>query len=109
MHQKCCARNFLLCGRRNYFTSEEILTFSRDVTAAIVGIQSNSEKSLCEFDPTTKQNLGNILPLFCTPTQPSHHVSENQELYQARISKRFLKNLCKKPAIIYKYRVFSLT
>ena len=64
MHQRCCARNFLRRGRRNYVTSEEILTFSRDVTAAIVGIQSNSEKSLCEFDPTTMQNLGNILPLF---------------------------------------------
>ena len=25
------------------------------------------------------QNLSNILPLFCTPTWPSHHVSENQE------------------------------
>jgi len=25
------------------------------------------------------QNLSDILPLFCTPTWPSHHVSENQE------------------------------
>ena len=25
------------------------------------------------------QNLSDILPLFCTPTWPSHHVGENQE------------------------------
>ena len=25
------------------------------------------------------QNLSNILPLFCAPTWPSHHMSENQE------------------------------
>ena len=32
-----------------------------------------------EFDSIIMQNLSNILPLFCTPTWPSHHVSENQE------------------------------
>jgi len=26
------------------------------------------------------QNLSSILPLFCTPTWPFHHVSEKQEL-----------------------------
>ena len=33
-----------------------------------------------EFDSIIMQNLGDILALFCTPTWPSHHVSENQEL-----------------------------
>ena len=32
-----------------------------------------------DFDSISKQNLSDILPLFCTPTWPSHHVSENQE------------------------------
>ena len=32
-----------------------------------------------EFDSIIMQNLSDILPLFCTPTWPSHHVSENQQ------------------------------
>ena len=39
-----------------------------------VGVQNNSENSII------MQNLSDILPLFCAPTWPSHHVSENQEL-----------------------------
>ena len=31
------------------------------------------------IDSIIMQNLSDILPLFCTPTWPSHHVSENQE------------------------------
>ena len=46
MYQRWIAHNFFLRGRRNYVTPEKILRFSRDVTAAIVGIQSNSKKSL---------------------------------------------------------------
>ena len=39
-----------------------------------------------EFDSIIMQNLTNILPLFCTPTWPSHHdhVSENQEYAHSR-------------------------
>ena len=39
-----------------------------------------------EFDSIIMQNLSNILPLFCTPTWPSHHVSENQELWNGLTS-----------------------
>ena len=35
-----------------------------------------------EFDSIIMQNLSDILPLFCTPTCPSHHVSATQELYK---------------------------
>ena len=38
------------------------------------------KKVFWEFDSITMQNLSDILPLFCIPTWPSHHVSENQEL-----------------------------
>ena len=44
------------------------------------GVQDNSEKIFWEFDSIIMQNLSDILPLFCAPTRPSHHVSENQEL-----------------------------
>ena len=32
-----------------------------------------------DLDSFIMQNLSDILPLFCTPAWPSHHVSENQE------------------------------
>ena len=32
-----------------------------------------------EFDSTIMQNFNDILPLFCTPIWPSHHLSESQE------------------------------
>ena len=41
-----------------------------------------AEKVFLEFDSNIMQNLSDILPLFCTPTWPSHHVSENQKLAQ---------------------------
>ena len=44
------------------------------------GVQNNSQKVFWEFDSIIMQSLSSILPLFCTPTWPSHHVSENQEL-----------------------------
>ena len=37
----------------------------------MLAVQNNSKKSLI------LQNLSDILPLFCTPTWPSHHVIEN--------------------------------
>ena len=39
-----------------------------------------AKKVFWEFDSIIMQNLSDILPLFCTPTWPSHHVSENQKL-----------------------------
>ena len=38
-----------------------------------------AKKVFWEFDPIIVQNLSDILPLFCSPTWPSHHMSENQE------------------------------
>ena len=43
-----------------------------------VGEQNNSQKSLLGIWFYYYAKLA-ILPLFCTPTWPSHHVSENQE------------------------------
>ena len=53
--------------------------FSRDVTAAMLVYRTITKKIFWEFDSIIMQNLSNILPLFCTPTWPSYHVSENQE------------------------------
>ena len=53
--------------------------FSRDVTAAMLVYSTMAKKVFWEFDSIFMQNLNDILPLFCTPTWPSHHVSENQE------------------------------
>ena len=52
--------------------------FSRDVTAAMLVYGTIAEK-VEKFDSIIMQNLGDILPLFCTPTWPCHHVSKNQE------------------------------
>ena len=38
-----------------------------------------AKKVFWEFDSIIMQNLSDILPLFCTPTWPSHHVNENKE------------------------------
>ena len=53
--------------------------FSRDVTAAMLVYITIAKKVFWEFDSIIMQNLSDILPWFCTPTWPSHHVSENQE------------------------------
>ena len=39
-----------------------------------------AKKVFWELNSIIMQNLSDVLPLFCTPTWPSHHVSENQEL-----------------------------
>ena len=53
--------------------------FSRDVTAAMLVYRTIAKKVFWDFDYNIMQNLSDVLPLFCTPTWPSHHVSENQE------------------------------
>ena len=57
--------------------------FSCDVTAAMLVYRTIAKKVFWEFDSIIMQNLSDILPLFCTPTWPSHHVSENQEFVSA--------------------------
>ena len=47
-----------------------------------------AKKVFWEFDSVIKQNLSDILPLFCTPTWPSHHVIENQELLVVKLYHR---------------------
>ena len=47
--------------------------------AAMLVYRATAKKVFWEFDSIVMQNLSNILPLFCTPTWPSHHASENQE------------------------------
>ena len=59
---------------------------SRDVTAAMCVYQTKAKKDFWEFDSIIMQNLGDILPLFCSPTLPSHHVSENQELFSFNVN-----------------------
>ena len=49
---------------------------SRDVTVAMLVYRTITKKV---FWAIIMQNLSDILPLFCTPTWPSHHVRENQE------------------------------
>ena len=56
-----------------------ILGFSRDATATMLVYRTMAKKFFWEFDSIIMQDLSAILPLFCTPTWPSHHVSENQE------------------------------
>ena len=58
--------------------------FSRDVTAAMLVYRTMAKKVFWEFDSIIMQNLSDVLPLFCTPIWPSHHVSENQELRASR-------------------------
>ena len=54
--------------------------FSRDVTVAMLVYRTIAQKFFWEFDCIIMQNLSDILPLFSTPTWPSHHVTENQGL-----------------------------
>ena len=42
-----------------------------------VGAQNNREKVFWEFDSIIMQNTSHNLLLFCPPTWPSHHVTEN--------------------------------
>ena len=50
-----------------------------------VGVQNNSQKVFWEFYSIIMQNMSDIFPLFCTPTWPFHHVSENQEYEYIKI------------------------
>ena len=58
-----------------------------------------------EFDSIVMQNLSDILPLFCTPTWPSHHVSENQELTHLLDSYFTLETLIQRYAYFSGYEV----
>ena len=60
--------------------------FSREVTAAMLVYRTVVKKVIWEFDSIIIQNLNYILLLFCSPTWPSHHVSENLSL-----DERFLR------------------
>ena len=52
--------------------------FSDDVTAAMLVYRTIVKEVFWKFDVIIMQNVSDILPLFCTPTWPSHHVSETQ-------------------------------
>ena len=49
--------------------------FSCDVTAAMLVYRTIAKKVFWDFDSIIVQNLSDVLPLFCAPTWPSHHVS----------------------------------
>ena len=52
--------------------------FSDDVTAAMLVYRTIVKEVFWKFDVIIMQNVSYILPLFGTPTRPSHHVSETQ-------------------------------
>ena len=52
--------------------------FSGDVTAAMLVYRTIVKEVFWKFDVIIMQNVSDILPLFCTPTWPSHHVNETQ-------------------------------
>ena len=64
--------------------------FSCDVTAAILVYRTTAKKVFWDFDYIIMQNLSDVLPLFCTPTWPSHHVNENQEFNKESLCRRKL-------------------
>ena len=64
--------------------------FSPDVTAAMLVYRTIRKKVFWEFDSIIMQNLSDILPLFCTPTWLSHHVSQNQELLNTEGKREFI-------------------
>ena len=55
--------------------------FASDVTAAMLVYRTMVKEVFWEFGSIIMQNLSDILPLFCTPTCPPHHVSATQELH----------------------------
>ena len=59
--------------------SEANSWFASDVTAAMLVYRTMVEEVFWEFGSIIMQNLSDILPLFCTPTCPPHHVSATQE------------------------------
>ena len=81
----------------NTTTSHDAITysrFSRDVKAAMLVYITTAKNFFWEFDSIIMQNF---LPLFCTPTWPSHHVSENQE-YQPWQYKYYYSTEITRPA-----------
>ena len=71
------------CSARFVETSCQNSQFSRDVTAAMLEYRTIAKKVFWEFYSIIVQNLSDILSLFCTPTWPSNHVSENQEFLKS--------------------------
>ena len=63
-------------AKKSYFR------FSFDVAAAKSVYRTIVQKVFWEVYSTIMQNLSDVLLLFCTPTWPSPHVSENQKLIQ---------------------------
>ena len=53
--------------------------FASDVTAAMLVYRTMVKEVFWEFGSIIMQKLSDILPLFCTPTCPPHHVSATQE------------------------------
>ena len=70
--------NFVLLFSHN--SKVAYVRFLRNVTAAMLVDRTIAKTVFWEFDSIIMQNLTDILPLFCTATWPSHHVSENKEL-----------------------------
>ena len=64
---------------------------SRNVTAAMLVQRTIAKKVLREFDHIIMQNLSDILPLFCTPTWPSHHACDDPE-YPTNYNRRKLRD-----------------
>jgi len=53
--------------------------FSCDVTAAMLVYRTIAKNVVWDLDSIIMQTMSDILPLFYTPTWPSHRLSENQE------------------------------
>ena len=74
-----------MCIRDRHSTDHLITTrFLRDFTAAMLVYRTMRKNSFWKFDSIIMQNLSDILPLFCTSTWSSHHVSEKQEYHFRR-------------------------
>ena len=72
--------NLVTLGGWVYSRSYLYSWFAPDVTAAMLVYRTMMTEVFWEFDSIIMQNLCDILPLFCTPTCPPHHVSATQEL-----------------------------
>ena len=82
---------FFYCYGSFQRTVEKTIFGSRNVTAAMLVWRTILIKVLREFEYTIMQNLSDILPLFCTPTWPSHHQCENPE-YPTNYNRRKLRD-----------------
>ena len=79
--------------------------FSRDVTVTMLVYRTMVKKFFWEFDSIIMQDLSAILPLFCTPTWPSHHVSENQ-VFSRDVTAAMLVSLNKGTAAMLASQLF---